>query len=163
MTIMSLMLEQFKRHMRVTGNELDAELMQKLLAATSSAEHHIGKVIIPSELEVTYIIKEAAVVLRAPVIGVESVELDGVILDADRYMLRGQVLSIPGALAGQTLSVRYRAGYSEIPDDMMAAVMMHAAYMFNNPVDTVQSLPKASDALLSPYRSWEVIDDGQQA
>ena len=106
MTIMSLMLEQFKRHMRVTGNELDAELMQKLLAATSSAEHHIGKVIIPSELEVTYIIKEAAVVLRAPVIGVESVELDGVILDADRYMLRGQVLSVPGALAGQALSVR---------------------------------------------------------
>ena len=43
------LLEEFKRHIRMTSDDLDAELRSKMMAAVISAEHHIGKVILRSE------------------------------------------------------------------------------------------------------------------
>ena len=40
------LLQEFKRHIRMTSDDLDAELYAKLLAAVRHAEHHIGKVIL---------------------------------------------------------------------------------------------------------------------
>ena len=47
------LLQEFKRHIRMTSDDLDAELYQKMLAAVYHAEHHIGKVILRSEFVVT--------------------------------------------------------------------------------------------------------------
>ena len=40
------LLQAFKSHIRMTSNDLDAELNAKLMAAVRHAEHHIGKVIL---------------------------------------------------------------------------------------------------------------------
>ena len=40
------LLQEFKRHIRMTSDDLDAELNAKLMAAVRHAEHHIGKVIL---------------------------------------------------------------------------------------------------------------------
>ena len=42
------LLQEFKRHIRMTSDDLDAELYQKMMAAVQHAEHHIGKVILLS-------------------------------------------------------------------------------------------------------------------
>jgi hypothetical protein len=55
----------------------------------------------------------------------------------------------------------YRAGRTEVEYDIRAAILLHAAALFNNPVDSVETLPKASFNLLRPYRNWE-LKHGEQ-
>ena len=152
------LLQEFKRHIRMTSNDLDAELRAKLRAAVRHAEHHIGKVILRSEF-VTTVPFASSLTLKAPNPVVESLEVDGT--EVTGYGLDGRVLSVPQGVSGEQMTVTYEAGYECIPDDMKAAVLMHAASLFNNPTDSVEVLTKASQNLLRPYRSWG-LDDGEQ-
>ena len=150
------LLQEFKRHIRMTSDDLDAELYQKMLAAVQHAEHHIGKVILRSEF-VEDVPFSSALVLKAPNLSVESLEIDGVA--STGYDVDGKTLHVYGT--GTRLKVTYVAGYECIPWDMKAAILMHAASLFNNPTDSVETLAKASHNLLRPYRSWG-LDDGEQ-
>jgi hypothetical protein len=152
------LLQEFKRHIRMTSNDLDAELRAKLRAAVRHAEHHIGKVILRSEF-VTTVPFASSLTLKAPNPVVESLEVDGT--EVTGYGLDGRVLSVPQGVSGEQMTVTYEAGYECIPDDMKAAILMHAASLFNNPTDSVEVLTKASQNLLRPYRSWG-LDDGEQ-
>ena len=152
------LLQEFKRHIRMTSDDLDAELRAKLRAAVRHAEHHIGKVILRSEF-VTTVPFASSLTLKAPNPVVESLEVDGT--EVTGYGLDGRVLSVPQGVSGEQMTVTYEAGYECIPDDMKAAILMHAASLFNNPTDSVEVLTKASQNLLRPYRSWG-LDDGEQ-
>ena len=152
------LLQEFKRHIRMTSDDLDAELYAKLLAAVRHAEHHIGKVILRSEFVET-VPFASSYVLKVPNPVVESLEVDGT--EVTGYGLDGRVLSVPQGVSGEQMTVTYEAGYECIPDDMKAAILMHAASLFNNPTDSVEVLTKASQNLLRPYRSWG-LDDGEQ-
>jgi len=152
------LLQEFKRHIRMTSNDLDAELRAKLRAAVRHAEHHIGKVILRSEF-VTTVPFASSLTLKAPNPMVESLEVDGA--EVTGYGLDGRVLSVPQGVSGEQMTVTYEAGYECIPDDMKAAILMHAASLFNNPTDSVEVLTKASQNLLRPYRSWG-LDNGEQ-
>ena len=152
------LLQEFKRHIRMTSNDLDAELRAKLRAAVRHAEHHIGKVILRSEF-VTTVPFASSLTLKAPNPVVESLEVDGA--EVTGYGLDGRVLIVPQGVSGEQMTVTYEAGYECIPDDMKAAILMHAASLFNNPTDSVEVLTKASQNLLRPYRSWG-LDDGEQ-
>lgn len=152
------MLGHLKAHLRITSNDLDSELTQKLLASVAAAEHHIGKTIIPSTVTDTHKFA-SSFTLRAPVIALESVAVDGVVLSPEDYELNGQVLDIKGS--GSRVVIKYESGYQPVPADMMAAILLHASSLFNNPLDSVEALPKASDSLLRPYRSWGVVDNGE--
>ena len=152
------LLQEFKRHIRMTSDDLDAELNAKLLAAVRHAEHHIGKVILRSEF-VTTVPFASTLTLQGPGINVESLEVDGVAVTG--WSLDGRTLYVPSTVTGTTMSVTYESGYERIPADMKAAILMHAASLFNNPTDSVEVLTKASQNLLRPYRSWG-LDDGEQ-
>ena len=152
------LLNEFKSHIRMTSNDLDAELYAKLMAAVRHAEHHIGKVILRSEF-VTTVPFASSVTLKVPDIVVLGLEVDGAAVTG--WSLDGRVLYVPSTVAGTTMTVTYEAGYGCIPYDMRAAILMHAASLFNNPTDSVETLPKASQNLLRPYRSWG-LDDGEQ-
>ena len=152
------LLQEFKRHIRMTSDDLDAELYAKLMAAVRHAEHHIGKVILRSEF-VTTVPFASSLTLKAPNPVVESLEVDGT--EVTGYGLDGRVLSVPQGVSGEQITVTYEAGYECIPADMKAAILMHAASLFNNPTDSVEVLTKASQNLLRPYRSWG-LDDGEQ-
>ena len=95
--------------------------------------------------------------LKVPNIQVESLEVDGA--EVSDYTLNGRVLNVGGT--GSQMKVTYLAGYLCIPFDMKAAILMHAASLFNNPTDSVETLTKASQNLLRPYRSWG-LNDGEQ-
>jgi len=150
------LLQEFKRHIRMTSDDLDAELYQKMLAAVQHAEHHIGKVILRSEFVVDVPFSNS-ITLKVPNPVVEGLEVDGVATTG--YDLDGKTLHVYGT--GTNMKVTYVAGYECLPWDMKAAILMHAASLFNNPTDSVETLAKASQNLLRPYRSWG-LDDGEQ-
>lgn len=150
------LLQEFKRHIRMTSDDLDAELYQKMLAAVQHAEHHIGKVILRSEFVVDVPFSNS-INLKVPNTKVLGLEVDGVATTG--YDLDGRTLHVYGT--GTSMKVTYEAGYDSLPWDMKAAILMHAASLFNNPTDSVETLPKASQNLLRPYRSWG-LDDGEQ-
>ena len=154
----NVLLQEFKRHIRMTSDALDAELYAKLMAAVRHAEHHIGKVILRSEF-VTTVPFATFLTLKVPGATVESLEVDGA--EVSEYSVNGRVLSLPQGVSGENMRVTYEAGYECIPADMKAAILMHAASLFNNPTDSVEVLTKASQNLLRPYRSWG-LDDGEQ-
>jgi hypothetical protein len=150
------LLQEFKRHIRMTSDDLDAELYAKLLAAVRHAEHHIGKVILRSEFVET-VPFASSFILKVPNPVVESLEVDGE--ETNGFDQDGKTLHVYGS--GTSMTVTYEAGYESIPWDMKAAILMHAASLFNNPTDSVETLAKASQNLLRPYRSWG-LDDGEQ-
>ena len=152
------LLQEFKRHIRMTSDDLDAELNAKLLAAVRHAEHHIGKVILRSEF-VTTVPFASSLTLKAPGTIVLGLEVDGVSVLG--WSLEGNTLYVPSTVTGTNMTVTYEAGYECIPWDMKAAILMHAASLFNNPTDSVETLAKASQNLLRPYRSWG-LDNGEQ-
>ena len=150
------LLQEFKRHIRMTSDDLDAELYAKLLAAVRHAEHHIGKVILRSEFVET-VPFASSYILTVPNPVVESLEVDGE--ETNGFDQDGKTLHVYGS--GNSMTVTYEAGYESIPWDMKAAILMHAASLFNNPTDSVEVLTKASQNLLRPYRSWG-LNDGEQ-
>ena len=150
------LLQEFKRHIRMTSDDLDAELYAKLLAAVRHAEHHIGKVILRSEFVET-VPFASSFTLKVPNPVVESLEVDGE--ETNGFDQDGKTLHVYGS--GTSMTVTYEAGYESIPWDMKAAILMHAASLFNNPTDSVETLAKASQNLLRPYRSWGLCDGEQ--
>ena len=150
------LLQEFKRHIRMTSDDLDAELYQKMLAAVQHAEHHIGKVILRSEFVVDAPFSNS-ILLKVPNTKVLGLEVDGVATTG--YDLDGRTLHV--YCTGTSMKVTYEAGYDSLPWDMKAAILMHATSLFNNPTDSVEVLTKASQNLLRPYRSWG-LDDGEQ-
>ena len=152
------LLEEFKSHIRMTSSDLDAELNQNLMAAVVHAEHHIGKVILRSRF-VAVLPFSQSVRLKVPAPVVEGLEVDGV--PVTDYSVKGRVLTVGQGVGGSQMEITYEAGYEAVPFDMKAAIFMHAATLFNNPTDSVETLAKASQNLLRPYRSWG-LDDGEQ-
>ena len=146
-------LAEFKSHIRLTTSDMDVDLQLKLQAAIRSAEHYIGQVIAQSVFTYTgdYV---KTLTLEAPVIGVTGVEVDGVALSDGAWSLSGNVLSV--LTEGTSMEVTYTAGMASADPDIKAAILLHAAALFNNPVDSVEVLPKASTRLLDPYRTWGV-------
>ena len=146
-------LEEFKAHIRMTSYDLDTDLRLKLQAAIRSAEHYIGQVIAQSVFTYTgdYV---KTLTLEAPVIGVTGVKVDGVALSDGAWSLSGNVLTV--LTEGASMEVTYTAGMASVDPDIKAAILLHAAALFNNPVDSVEVLPKASTRLLDPYRTWGV-------
>lgn len=146
-------LAEFKSHIRLTTSDMDADLQLKLQAAIRSAEHYIGQVIAQSVFTYTgdYV---KTLTLEAPVIGVTGVEVDGVALSDGEWSLSGNVLTV--LTEGTSMEVTYTAGMASVDPDIKAAILLHAAALFNNPVDSVEVLPKASTRLLDPYRTWGV-------
>lgn len=142
-------LDEFKRHLRITSNDLDAELESKLMAAIVSAENYIGKVIAVSQFkESGKISNPMSMPLKGPVQQVLSLRVDDVEID---YDLDGDEILFD-APEGSSYEVEYISGYEMVPYDIKAAVLLKAAALFSNPVDSVEQLPKASESLLKPYR-----------
>lgn len=146
-------LEDIKRHLRVTSDDLNESLDMYLRAAIESAEHHIGKVIAASRF--TY---EGWFVrsfdMLTPFRKVVSVEVDGDVLSAEDYAVDNRTLLIAPNINGNKIKVVYEAGLQSVPFDMKAAILLTAAKLFNNPVDSVESLPSVAKNLLRPYRTW---------
>ena len=149
-------LEDFKRHLRLTSDDLDETLQMNLLAAINAAEHHIGKVIALSEFSYTGPL--VALACQTPLKEVVEVAVDGAEVG---YEVKDGVLTLAEGVTGDAMSVRYTSGMNQVPFDIKAAIMLMAAKLFNNPVDSVETLPSVAKNLLRPYRSYGMKDNGE--
>lgn len=146
-------LAEFKAHMRYTQSTLDGELEMKLKAAILSAEHFTGLVIAQSSYVQT-ISYANTVALGAPLLRVDSVKIDGETISDYTFSADTGVLSLPRIEDAKTVEATYQAGMTAVPEDIKAAILLHATYLFTHPADTVETLIKASTNLLRPYRIW---------
>lgn len=144
------LLPMLKRNLRITGDDNDAVLVEKLLAAVTNAGHYIGGFCVPTIVTVTGKVSSTSITLRGPVISLTSVVVDGVAVEG--CTLDGNVLTLPSGSEGKTVAVEYRAGYCPAPPDMVAAIVLIASSLYTGPLDTVEVLPKASSNLLRNYR-----------
>ena len=85
--------------------------------------------------------------------------MDGVQLTEDEYRIDRRTILLSPEVMGESLLVTYEAGMASVPFDMKAAILLSASKLFNNPVDSVESLPSVAKNLLRPYRSYG-MDDG---
>ena len=147
-------LEDLKRHLRITSDDLDDTLKMYLQAAIESAEHHIGIVIARSEFVYDgWFVRSFD--MKGPGCELKSVEVDGDPLEATAYTVsRCTVLVSQDVNQCEKMTVTYEAGMTQVPFDIKAAVLLIAAKLFNNPVDSVETLPSVAKNLLRPYRSW---------
>ena len=147
-------LEELKRHLRITADDLDQELTAILKGAIMSAEHEISTVISASSFVLT---REFArsIKLRWPVTGVTSVKVDGDAVDASKYSYDEKSITFAEDVEGSNVEVAYTAGLSAAPDDIKSAVLLLAGSLFNNPTDRPEERDRTTARnLLRPYRTW---------
>lgn len=125
-----------------------------LQAAIESAEHHIGSIIARSEFVYDdWFVRSFD--MKGPGCELKSVDVDGESLDEAEYTVnRNTLLISQDVTMCEKMTVTYVAGMTQVPFDIKAAVLLIAAKLFNNPVDSVETLPSVAKNLLRPYRSW---------
>ena len=125
-----------------------------LQAAIESAEHHIGSIIARSEFVYDgWFVRSFD--MKGPGCELKSVDVDGESLDKAEYTVnRNTLLISQDVTMCEKMTVTYVAGMTQVPFDIKAAVLLIAAKLFNNPVDSVETLPSVAKNLLRPYRSW---------
>lgn len=148
-------LSSLKANLRITSTDLDTLLENSLKSAIVAAEHHIGQKIGLSQFTLSADFAKT-LELEGPVSSITSVSLDGVQLEASSYSLKHDTLTFAEGVSGSGVIVVYSAGMSYVPEDIQAAILLHAGQLFNQPVDAVEALPKASTNLLRPYRRWGI-------
>ena len=125
-----------------------------LQATIESAEHHIGSIIARSEFVYDgWFVRSFD--MKGPGCELKSVDVDGESLDEAEYTVnRNTLLISQDVTMCEKMTVTYVAGMTQVPFDIKAAVLLIAAKLFNNPVDSVETLPSVAKNLLRPYRSW---------
>lgn len=152
--ITSPSLADFRRHLRITSNDLDAELHAKLRAAILMAEHEISTVIAPSVYDISCKFVHN-LGLRWPVRSVTSVKVDGELLPETDYSVTEEVLSVSEGVVGSRMEVVYEAGLEQVPEDVQSAILLLAGSLFNNPTDRPEERDRTTARnLLRPYRTW---------
>lgn len=142
-------LAELKTNLRIVDDtSFDTELQLKLNAAISSASKFIGVDLTTIEnfscsyadsinwiLPSVYYISQV-VIGQTTLLATEWAYSDGKLL-----------IYKEGEFEGETVSVT--VAYN---DDIKVAILMHASALFENPVDSVEQLPKASQNMLRQYR-----------
>lgn len=152
--ITSPSLADFRRHLRITSNDLDAELHAKLRAAILLAEHEISTVIAPSVYVLTCkFVNNLG--LRWPVRSVTRVKVDGEVLPETDYAWTESGLTVSADVAGSRMEVVYEAGLEQVPEDIQSAILLLAGSLFDNPTDRPEERDRTTARnLLRPYRTW---------
>lgn len=148
-------LGRLKSHLRLTSCDLDDELRQKLCAAVRSAEHQIGRVVFKSRFSDIFLFPpKSAWIPRfwrwSPW------RWTGLLSEGWTALRSSSVVRFDPSVTGDEAEIVWTAGMEQVPDDLMNAILLIASSLFSNPLDSVETLPKASAALLRPYRNYEL-------
>jgi hypothetical protein len=146
------LLKKLKEHLRLTVDDFDSELSGLLDAAIETAEKETGCVFLPSQFKITSktSIEECG---YYPADEATSLKIDGVETDLERVHISGGKVCVHTD-EGKSIEVVFDAGYLVMPSPVFIAVFLMAGSWWQNPTDSVETLPKASTNLLKNYRRW---------
>lgn len=144
-------LDELKNHLHMFTSDFDSNLEMDLYAAVAKAEAFTNTNIRRVEQQVSVPFATKTEIPGYNVV-VTDVKVDG---SSVNFTLANGVLIVDAAV-GTTLSYTVAKGYTnaDCPADIKMAILLMAAKFFNNPVDSVENLPSASQALLHPYKLY---------
>lgn len=148
----SKLLSKLKENLRLSVSEFDESLRDYIDSAIEVAERETGCIFLPSEFVITAksSIDETG---YYPADEVTSLKIDGVEVDSEIAYISGGRVCVQTD-EGKKLEVTFDAGYTILPAPVQQAIILIAGASFRQPVDSVESLPKASSNLLRHYRRW---------
>jgi hypothetical protein len=149
------LLGEFRNHLRMTSNDMDAVLEQSLEVGIERAEAEIGKVIALSRFTGVQMPFAQTLSLRGPIVEVTSVKVDGTEVPAADYTAGPWSLTFADGVEGSSVVLEYKAGMEQIPSMVKGAIFLFGGRYFNNPTDTPEERDRTAAAnLLRPYRTW---------
>ncbi len=149
------LLGEFRNHLRMTSNDMDAVLEQSLEVGIERAEAEIGKVIALSRFTGVQMPFAQTLSLRGPIVEVTSVKVDGTEVPAESYTVGPMSLTFADDVEGSSVELAYKAGMEQIPSMIKGAIFLFGGRYFNNPTDTPEERDRTAAAnLLRPYRTW---------
>lgn len=149
------LLGEFRNHLRMTSNDMDAVLEQSLEVGIERAEAEIGKVIALSRFTGVQMPFAQTLSLRGPIVEVTSVKVDGTEVPTTDYTADQWSLTFTDGVEGSSVVLEYKAGMEQIPSMVKGAIFLFGGRYFNNPTDTPEERDRTAAAnLLRPYRTW---------
>lgn len=145
-------LDELKNHLHILSEDFDQSLWVNLRAATAAAESYIGRDIIRRVVGMSMPFSKTFTV--ADFTTVENVTVDGMNVEFTQVNNNVTILVDNGEVVRYTLVSGWEP--ADCPMDIKMAIMLMAAKYFNNPVDSVEQLPKASSALLKPFKNYMI-------
>lgn len=168
-TVEPVTLEEARRHVKVDGEDHDADLLGLISTARIAAENYMSRKIINTTIN-EYFNDFSGGVLRLSLGSVQESGLeiryagaDGEnhTLSADKYQLdnvkepcRIYISDIPTLKDGaiNPIKVQYVSGYgasaADVPKDVIDAIKLKIADLFEHPTDAPRTLTQASTRLL---------------
>jgi len=166
-------VQELKDNIGIFHPEKDAILALYLQSAVDYAQRFTGLQLMPAVWELqmsTYY--EFIKLSKSPFIGIVSVKY----YDADNVLqtlVSETDYIVTSAYSGiiqfktdfvlydrpDALQIRFNAGYADaatVPPLIKSAIILMAGKIYDNPVDSVENLPKASTNLLRQYRQWQI-------
>jgi uncharacterized phiE125 gp8 family phage protein len=174
-------LAEGKAHLRVSHANEDALIATYLMAARAAAENYTRRALAVQTFDQTfdYCFPRTAegrprmVLLRSPVVTVTSVsyvDTAGLTqtLNPSQYLfdafgIEGRIEPAYGVTWPEArdqmaaVTVRFVAGYAQIPEPVRAAILLTLGHLYEHREDVVvgtisSELPRGAEALLFPYR-----------
>ena len=162
-SIEPITLEEAKIFLRIDTDEENTLLESLISAARQYAEKYTCRSFLTQEWELTTkVIAEKLFLPYPPVQSVESVLLDGQLVDDYKYaLLPGDTLYFVSPLYAVTPSgivIRYTAGYGNVPEDVprdiRQAILITVAGLYENRESG--GISAEARELLKPYRVFQL-------
>lgn len=162
-------LAETKKHCRVDGSDEDTLLNSYIAAATAHVESYTGRAIMDQTWELVLDDFTGCILFpKGPVQSITSItyyDTDEVLqtLATDQYVLdnvndpawvvRPSDVSWPSVAQGvNNVIIRFIAGYSDVPPEIKAAILILVAHLYDN--REAGASPDAVNALLVNHRSY---------
>lgn len=164
-TAQPISLAQAKQHLRIWHDDDDAYLTALVAAAVATIEGPtgIGLALMDSTWLQTMdsTVTSTVMIDLTPVKSVEKVETQDslgawTVVDPSRYRVntdqRPALLSpVTSWPVHSAMRITFKAGYSDVPADLIAALLLIAGYLYENRAEDAPT-PRAIDAILARYR-----------
>ncbi|WP_338551017.1 head-tail connector protein [Roseovarius phycicola] len=186
----ALPLDEFKSHLKMGTGFSDADVQDPLLesylrAAVSAIEARTGKILITRSfswsltrwwdasgqaLPVAPVSDVISLILRNRIDEEETIDSSHYVLerDAQRPILRPAGSALPGVPPGGVVELSFVAGYASdwggLPADLGQAVILLAAYYYENRHDTGRGetdMPFGVKSLIERYRTVRLLSGGR--
>lgn len=146
-------LAEAKAWCRIDASDEDALVSALIAAARLQIETDTGRALVTQSWRLALDCPRGRLV-RLPVVPVAEIVAATVDGDAIDVTLQGDAALLPGE-GYRTLSIDYTAGYggaSDVPADLKQAVLVLAAYWYENRDLASADMPVGLGRLLAPYR-----------